>query len=53
MELNPAFDPGLTVEVQVNERARADVMMIDGLRAAESEAALRELAALSREMDLG
>ena len=37
MELNPAFDPGLTVEVQLNERARADVMMSDGHRAAESE----------------
>lgn len=53
MELNPAFDPALTVDVQVNERARADVMTSDGHRAAESEAALRELAALSQEMDLG
>ena len=42
MELNPAFDPGLTVDVQVNERA--DVMTNDGHRAAESEAVLRELA---------
>jgi hypothetical protein len=53
MELNPAFDPGLTVDMQVNERARADVMASDNHRGAESEAALQELAALSQEMDLG
>lgn len=33
-ELNPAFDPGLTVDVQVNKRARADVTTSDGHRAA-------------------
>ncbi len=34
MELNPAFNPGLTVDVQVNERARADVTTSDDHRAA-------------------
>ena len=42
MELNPAFDPGLTVDVQVNKRAHVDVMTSDSHRAAESEATLRD-----------
>jgi hypothetical protein len=41
------------LDVQVNERARADVVTSDGHRAAESEAALQELAALSQDVDLG
>jgi hypothetical protein len=50
--LNPEFDAVLTIDVEVTKRARADVETHERRREAESETALRELAALSREMDL-